>query len=111
MGCTQLDINNISHDTRVDLKNYDVGIMVEEFELKRSANPDFFYSIVKDSVGRLKLHVFWVDSMIIEDYKLFGNVDTFDKTYKTNVYSFIFGIFCGVNHYRKIIIFGNAFLR
>ncbi|KMZ64969.1 hypothetical protein ZOSMA_340G00160 [Zostera marina] len=57
MGCTQLDISNICRDDRVDLKNYDVDLLVEEFEMNKSVQPDFIYSIVKDSNGRLK-HVF-----------------------------------------------------
>ncbi|KMZ64398.1 hypothetical protein ZOSMA_371G00060 [Zostera marina] len=57
MGCTQLDISNMCRDDRVDLKNYDVDLLVEKFELKKSVQPDFFYSIVKDSSDRLK-HVF-----------------------------------------------------
>ncbi|KMZ69004.1 hypothetical protein ZOSMA_2244G00010 [Zostera marina] len=72
MGCTQLDISNMCRDDRVDLKNYDVDLLVEEFEMKKSVQPDFFYSIVKDSSGRLK-HVFWVDSIMIQQFKLFGD--------------------------------------
>ncbi|KMZ68812.1 hypothetical protein ZOSMA_22G01060 [Zostera marina] len=110
MGCTQLDISNMCRDDRVDLKNYDVDLLVEEFELKKSVQLDFFYSIVKDSSGRLK-HVFWADSIMIQHFKLFGDAVTFDTTYKTNVYPLIFGVFCGVNHHRKTVIFGSAFLR
>ncbi|KMZ58873.1 hypothetical protein ZOSMA_72G00350 [Zostera marina] len=72
MECTQLDINNMSHDDRVDLNNYDVDLMVEKFKLKKEVNLDFFYSTVKDSVGRLK-HVFWTDTVMIEDFKLFDD--------------------------------------
>ncbi|KMZ65141.1 hypothetical protein ZOSMA_336G00010 [Zostera marina] len=83
----------MSRDDRADLKNYDVSLLVKEFEMKKSVQPDFFYSIVKDSIGRLK-HVFWVDFIMIQDFKLFGDAVTFDTTYKTNVYSLIFGMFC-----------------
>ncbi|KMZ61914.1 hypothetical protein ZOSMA_4G02040 [Zostera marina] len=92
MRCTQLDISNMCRGDRVDLKNYDVDLLVEEFKMKKSVQPDFFYSIVKDSSGRLK-HVFGVDSIMIQHFKLFGDTVTFDTTYKTNVYSLIFGMF------------------
>ncbi|KMZ75940.1 hypothetical protein ZOSMA_109G00330 [Zostera marina] len=107
MECTQLDILNMYRD---DLKNYDVDLLVEEFEMKKFVQPDFFYSIVKDSSGRLK-HVFWADSIMIQHFKLFGDAIIFDTTYKTNVYSLIFGMFCEVNHHKKTVIFGSAFLR
>ncbi|KMZ74898.1 hypothetical protein ZOSMA_121G00740 [Zostera marina] len=109
MRCIQLDISNLGRDDRVDFKNYDVNLLVEEFELKKSVQPDFF-SIVEDSTGRLK-HVFWDDSIMIQHFKLLGDAVTFDTTYKTNVYSLIFEIFCGVNHHRNTVIFGSAFLR
>lgn len=83
-------------DDWFDLKNYDVNLIVEEFEIKNGQNSDFFNSLVKDDVGCLK-HLFWVDPLMIKDYKLFGDAVTFDTTYKTNVYSMVFGIFCGVN--------------
>ncbi|KMZ75494.1 hypothetical protein ZOSMA_114G00920 [Zostera marina] len=101
MRCTQLDISNLSRDDHVDLKNYNVDLLIEEFKMKKSVQPDFFYSIIKDSIGRLK-HVFWVDSIMIQHFKLFEDAVTFDTTYKTNVYSLIFVMFCRVNHHCKL---------
>ncbi|KMZ65343.1 hypothetical protein ZOSMA_325G00010 [Zostera marina] len=109
MSCMTLDINNMVRDDRIDLKNYDVDLIVEDFEMKKLENAQFFYDLVKDDAGRLNL--FWADPTMIENYKLFEDSVTFDTTYKTNVYSMVFGMFCGVNHHRKTTIFGNAFLR
>ncbi|KMZ71067.1 hypothetical protein ZOSMA_189G00280 [Zostera marina] len=110
MGCMKLDINNMVRDDRIDLKNYDVDLIVKEFKIKKLENKDFFYDLVKDDEGRLK-HLFWVDPTMIENYKLFADSVTFDTTYKTNVYFMVFDMFCGVNHHRKTTIFGSAFLR
>ncbi|KMZ65646.1 hypothetical protein ZOSMA_314G00180 [Zostera marina] len=110
MSCMTLDINNMVPDDRIDLKNYDVDLIVEEFELKKSENANFFYDLVKDDEGRLK-HLFWADPTMIENYKLFGYSVTFNMTYKTNVYSMVFGMFCSVNYNRKTTIFDSAFLR
>ncbi|KMZ73619.1 hypothetical protein ZOSMA_145G00090 [Zostera marina] len=109
MGCMTLDMNNMVRDDRIDLKNYDVDLIVEDFKMKKLENAQFFYDLVKDDEGRLK-HLFWDDPTMIENYKLFGDSVTFDRTYKTNVYSMVFGMFCGVNHQRKTTIFGSAFL-
>ncbi|KMZ71127.1 hypothetical protein ZOSMA_188G00270 [Zostera marina] len=110
MGCMTLDINNMVRDDRIDLKNYDVDLIVEDFQMKKLENVQFFYDLVKDDEGRLK-HLFWADPTMIENYKLFEDSVTFDTTYKTNVYSMVFGMFCGVNHHRRTTIFGSAFLR
>ncbi|KMZ74985.1 hypothetical protein ZOSMA_11G00060 [Zostera marina] len=70
MGCMKMDINNMVRDDRIDLKNYDVDLIVEEFEMKKLGNKDFFYDLVKDDEGRLK-HLFWTNPTMIENYKLF----------------------------------------
>ncbi|KMZ63659.1 hypothetical protein ZOSMA_3G01410 [Zostera marina] len=85
MGCMTLGINNMVRDDRIDLKNYDVDLIVEDFEMKKLENAQFFYDLVKDDAGRLK-HLFWADPTMIENYKLFGDSVTFNTTYKTNVY-------------------------
>ncbi|KMZ67283.1 hypothetical protein ZOSMA_26G00320 [Zostera marina] len=54
MGCMTLDINNMVRDDRIDLKNYDVDLIVEDFEMKKLENAQFFYDLVKDDEGRLK---------------------------------------------------------
>lgn len=43
-------------------------------------------------------------------YSLFGNVVSFDTTYKTNKYLMIFASFTRVNHHRQCITFGATFL-
>ncbi|KMZ57426.1 hypothetical protein ZOSMA_86G00620 [Zostera marina] len=53
MGCMTLNINNMVRDDHIDLKNYDVYLIVEEFEMKKLENRDFFYDLVKDDC-RLK---------------------------------------------------------
>lgn len=49
--------------------------------------------------------MFWVDSRSRHDYQLFGDTLTFDTTYKMNKYNLVLGLFCGVNHYKNMVIF------
>jgi hypothetical protein len=44
-------------------------------------------------------------------YKHFGDVVTFDTTYRTNLYNLPFGIFVGVNNHYQTIIFGGVLLK
>ena len=44
------------------------------------------------------------------DYAYFGDVISFDTTYKTNKYSMPFAPFVGVNHHGQTILFGCALL-
>ncbi|KAH6777472.1 hypothetical protein C2S51_008784 [Perilla frutescens var. frutescens] len=70
---------------------------------------DFFYRFKLNSDGRLS-DVFWRDSMMCEDYHLYGDVVVFDTTYKTNKYGLICAPFVGLNHHKKNVMFGCAFI-
>jgi hypothetical protein len=52
----------------------------------------------------------WCTGKNKRDYKLYGDVVTFDTTYRTNLYNLPFGIFVGVNNHFQSIIFGGVLL-
>lgn len=45
-----------------------------------------------------------------ENYRAYGDVVTFDTTYRTNLYNLPFGLFVGVNNHFQSIIFGAVLL-
>ncbi|KAI9182712.1 hypothetical protein LWI28_028143 [Acer negundo] len=47
---------------------------------------------------------------MVMDYGHFGDVDSFDTTYKTNKENRPFGVFVGLNHHRETVIFGAALM-
>ncbi|XP_028051469.1 protein FAR1-RELATED SEQUENCE 5-like [Camellia sinensis] len=53
---------------------------------------------------------FWVDAQMIMYYAPFGDVVTFDTTYKLNKEYRLFASFVGFNHYRETVIFDAALL-
>ncbi|GAU26907.1 hypothetical protein TSUD_03100 [Trifolium subterraneum] len=76
--------------TREDLKNY--------LQTKR-----------KQSQKKIT-NIFWADAQMINDYGYFGDVITFDTTYKTNKDCRPLGVFVGLNNHRKTVIFGATLL-
>ncbi|KAI5355003.1 hypothetical protein L3X38_007898 [Prunus dulcis] len=54
---------------------------------------------------------FWVDARSCMAYHYFGDVATFDTTYKTNKYDMPFAPFTRVNHHLQSIQFGCALLQ
>ncbi|GMQ00608.1 hypothetical protein CsSME_00047619 [Camellia sinensis var. sinensis] len=54
--------------------------------------------------------MFWADAQMIMDYVQFGDVVTFNTTYKLNKEHRPFVSFVGFNHHRKKIIFVAALL-
>ena len=49
-------------------------------------------------------NVFWVDATSREDYKIFGDVVSFDTKYITNKYRMPFAPFIGVNNHQSILL-------
>ncbi|XP_059670754.1 protein FAR-RED IMPAIRED RESPONSE 1-like [Cornus florida] len=55
-------------------------------------------------------NIFWADSKMISDYGHFGDVVTFDTTYKLIQGNRSLGVFLGLNHHRQTCVFGAAFM-
>jgi hypothetical protein len=109
VGCTQRDLQNYSRDVRNLIKNFDAHFFIDNFRRKQEINQSFYYAYEVSEEGRLK-HVFWADGICRKKYSLFGDVVSFDTTYRTNQYSMIFAPFTEINHHRQSITFGAGFL-
>ncbi|XP_028082244.1 protein FAR1-RELATED SEQUENCE 5-like [Camellia sinensis] len=71
----------------------------------------------KEAGGRQSLdneeqitNMFWANAQMVMDYAQFGDVVTFDTTYKLNKDHRPFASFVGFNHHRETVVFGAALL-
>ncbi|XP_073130235.1 protein FAR1-RELATED SEQUENCE 5-like [Henckelia pumila] len=87
----------------------DAQKVIEMLQQEDAEQKDFFFRVKLDDDGRL-CNLFWRDSMMKEDYDIFGDIMVFDTTYRTNKYNLICAPFVGVNHHWKNVMFGCAFL-
>ncbi|XP_056697679.1 protein FAR1-RELATED SEQUENCE 5-like [Spinacia oleracea] len=62
-----------------------------------------------DAEGHL-CRAFWADPICRKNYALFGDMVSFDTTFKTNRYNMIFRPFTRVDHHKKCITFVAAFI-
>ncbi|XP_061373652.1 protein FAR1-RELATED SEQUENCE 5-like [Gastrolobium bilobum] len=86
-----------NHMKNVRKKIYDAGdaqAVLHYCVKQKTMNPNFFYSIKCDEDDRME-SFFWIDARCRQAYELFGDVITFDTTYRTNKYSMPFGPFVG----------------
>ncbi|KAH6755518.1 hypothetical protein C2S53_011872 [Perilla frutescens var. hirtella] len=93
---------------RMKMKQIEVGdaqSFVDMLCQDGAEDEGFFYRFKLDSDGRLS-NVFWRDSMMCEDYHLYGDVLVFDTTYRTNKYNMICAPFVGLNNHKKNVMFG-----
>ncbi|KAH6781880.1 hypothetical protein C2S52_001302 [Perilla frutescens var. hirtella] len=87
----------------------DTGGVLEYVRQKQTKDPHFFYAIQVDG-GGLITNIIWVDGRMMVDYADFGDVVSFDTTYKKNKEGRPFALFVGVNHHKQTIVFGAALL-
>ncbi|KAL8515634.1 hypothetical protein ACS0TY_014357 [Phlomoides rotata] len=105
IGHTLRDHMNYVNRLRMEaIEGGDANSMIEILYEQASQETDFFFRIRHDNMGRL-CSVFWRDSMMREDYNVYGDVVSFDTTYRTNKYNLIYDPFVGLNNHRKSIFF------
>ncbi|KAM2196912.1 hypothetical protein PS2_000446 [Malus domestica] len=100
-------LRNVRHK---ELERGDAQSVLNYFRKKQAKNPQFFYAIQCDENGRAT-NFFLVDSRSQMAYHYFGDVVSFDTTYRTNKYEMPFAPFTGVNHHFQSIQFGCALLQ
>ncbi|XP_048501273.2 protein FAR1-RELATED SEQUENCE 5-like [Beta vulgaris subsp. vulgaris] len=110
LGHTSRDHYNFVNRLKMKaIEGGDAQVVIDKLSQRAADEDDFFYRVKLDSMGRL-CNVFWRDSMMKDDYELYGDVTVFDTTYRTNRYNLICGAFVGINNHWKNIMFGCCFL-
>jgi hypothetical protein len=109
IGCLKRDLQNYYRDFKEIIKDSDAQTIIGAMKSKQSINPSFFLDYKLDEENKLT-HIFWADGSSRKNYALFGQVVSFDSTYRTNQYDMVFAPFTGVNHHDSSVTFGAAFL-
>jgi hypothetical protein len=106
IGYSSQDHKNYLQTKRMQsLKYGEVGALLMHFK-QQSENPSFFYEFQMDVEEQIT-NIFWADAQMINDYGYFGDVVTFDTTYKTNKDYRPLGVFVGLNNHRQTVFLGQ----
>ncbi|KAK1407898.1 hypothetical protein QVD17_39525 [Tagetes erecta] len=62
------------------------------------------------SFGVRKVDLFWSDGESKRNYQVFGDIMSFDATYRSNRYSMVFVPFTGIDNHNNNVSFGAALL-
>jgi len=84
--------------------------MLDFFKEMKAHNEHFFHDVQLDENNVIK-NVFWSHASQRAEYVDFGDVVTFDTTYRTNIYNMPLAMFVGSNHQLQNVIFGQALLQ
>ena len=112
VGFSAQEVRNVIRDIRrrvFDSGDAECGLVLLR-DLQKQSDGNFFYRVDVDEENRVRGLV-WVDPRSINAYKNFGDVVTFDSTYRTNRYDMPFIPITGVNHHYQNILFGFALVR
>ncbi|XP_073129111.1 protein FAR1-RELATED SEQUENCE 5-like [Henckelia pumila] len=112
LGFTRKDAYNyLNQATKGHLRveNGDAFELIRYFKTKSNDGDLFYWDIEMDEDGRLS-SFFFRDNRARIDYEFFGDVISFDTTYRTNKYNLICAPFVGINHHMDNVMFGLAFI-
>lgn len=88
----------------------DVRKTLEAFADILAGDPGFTYRVLTDNSSKVK-NLMWANGSSRMQYRFFGDVVTFDTTYRSNLYDMPFGLFVGVNNHFQSIIFAGVLMR
>ncbi|KAK1357095.1 hypothetical protein POM88_050351 [Heracleum sosnowskyi] len=84
VGATAVDFKNWMRDIKVFIGKHDADMILQKFKDKKETSDNtFFYKYETDSNGHLT-RIFWADLEGQRSYDVFGDVVSFDATYRTN---------------------------
>jgi hypothetical protein len=88
----------------------DVKKTMEMFSELKASDSEFTYQVQVDDESRIRTLI-WTNGRSKLQYHHFGDVVTFDTTYKANLYDMPFGLFVGVNNHFQSVIYAGVLMR
>ena len=88
----------------------DVKKTMDIFSEMKANDCEFTYTVQVDDESRIRT-LMWTNGRSKLQYHHFGDVVTFDTTYKTNLYDMPFGLFVGVNNHFQSVIYAGVLMR
>jgi hypothetical protein len=107
---TKRSLKNLCSKLNREQSDNDARKTMDIFAELKASDPEFNYNVQVDNESRVKT-LMWVSGRSRDQYKCFGDVVTFDTTYRTNLYDMPFGLFVGVNNHFQSIVFGGVMMR
>jgi len=106
---TKRSLKNLCQKINREQAEDDIKKTLDFFSELRKSDPGFMFSVDPDEDGRIKT-LLWTNGRSRMQCEHFGDVITFDTTYKTNLYEMPFGLFVGVNNHFQSVLFGGVLM-
>ncbi|KAK1358881.1 hypothetical protein POM88_043355 [Heracleum sosnowskyi] len=110
VGAIVSDFKNFSRDIKARIGDHDVDMILAKFKLKKETSKNsFYYDYKVDKNGHLT-GLFWTDAIGQANFDVFGDIVSFDPTFRTNRYNMVFVPFTGVDNHWKNVMFAAGLL-
>ncbi|KAK9062610.1 hypothetical protein SSX86_019798 [Deinandra increscens subsp. villosa] len=109
VGATREDFKNYRKKHNSSIGEYDAQMAVDHLMRKKEYMPNFSCEYITDDQNCLR-GLFWADELGKKNYHIFGDVMSFDATYRSNKYSMVFVPFTGIDNHCSNVTFGAALL-
>ncbi|KAL9668574.1 hypothetical protein QQ045_006110 [Rhodiola kirilowii] len=104
VGATVTDFKNFKRYLKLYIGLNDAHMIVDILTNKKNTCKGYSFEYFVDENGSLS-RLFWADHVARADCIIFGDVVSFDATYRTNKYNLVFVPFTGVdNHHRSVTL-------
>ncbi|KAJ9539438.1 hypothetical protein OSB04_032171 [Centaurea solstitialis] len=107
-SCTARDYLNFKRDMMKHVGNKDAQMLVNKLENRRKVCPEYFVEYKRKDNELIS--IFWADETAPLNYKMFGDVISFDATYRTNKHAMIFVPFVAIDNHKSSVVVGAALI-
>ncbi|XP_071741266.1 protein FAR1-RELATED SEQUENCE 5-like [Rutidosis leptorrhynchoides] len=109
VGATLVDCRNWKRDIIAYIGKADAQIMIDMLKNRKESCPNFSFEYFTDENNILG-GFFWADDHAKRNYSAFGDVVSFDATFRSNKYKMKFVPFTGIDNHKKCVTFGVGML-
>ncbi|XP_024961729.1 protein FAR1-RELATED SEQUENCE 5-like [Cynara cardunculus var. scolymus] len=105
---SEIDFKNFKRDAVACVGNKDAQMLINKLSNRRDIVPGYLFEY-KCNAQEL-IAIFWADEVSRIKYKEFGDVISFDGTFRTNKHAMIFVPFLAVDNHKASVVIGFALI-
>ncbi|XP_076953234.1 protein FAR-RED IMPAIRED RESPONSE 1-like [Bidens hawaiensis] len=109
VGATKDDCKNFKQSLTCYIGEYDAEMVVQRLSGKKNCCDGYSLEYTVNSNGELD-RLFWADEISKKNYLAFGDIISFDATFKTNKYNMVFVPFTAIDNHCRNATVGAALL-
>ncbi|GJR25356.1 FAR1-related sequence 5-like protein [Tanacetum coccineum] len=106
---TTVDFKNLFRSVNCYIGDSDAQMLIHKMENRKKHVSDFSFDYLVENAELTA--IFWADEVSKYNYREFGDVVSFDATFKTNKYKMVFVPFTAIDNHRKCVTVAAGLLK